>query len=157
MAAGVGGGWPQLIHGRNGGGERDANAQLGCSLSPSPGLAPGMVLPIQGELSLLTYISPKDKLCLLCVCKSSRDDHEAGHHTFHLCFGVSSKSTSFWSHLGCSASSFYRRASWARFAWYSLLSLSPLVTEHVWCHKLRIRLSSFALVVLLMAPGHLTC
>lgn len=162
MVTGAGGGWSWLLRNQNGDGEMDV---IG-SVSPFHSvqvLAPGMVaLSIQDGLSLLSYISLKapsqtcQEVRLLVIYRSSHADHKDGDHMLHLCYGDSSKSTSFWSHLGCSASNFHRRASWARYAWYFLLILFPLVTEHVWCRKLRISLSFFALMVLLMEPGGLT-
>lgn len=114
-------------------------------------------------LPLLSYISPRappetcQEVRLLRVCKSSHADREDGHHTLRLCRDDSSKSPPFWSHLGRSACNSHRRASWARYAWRSLLSCFPSVTEHVRCCNLWVRLPFFALTVLLMAPGPLAC
>lgn len=93
-----------------------------CSVSPFHPvqvLAPGLVLPIQGGLSVLSYISleaPSEtcqEVHLLRVCQSSPADHEDGHHALHLCSGDSSKVYFILEPFGPKpASSFYRRASW---------------------------------------------
>lgn len=160
MAVGVGGGWSQLIPSQGVGMERWTLMPHSVSpfyLAQVP--APGMVLPIQDVLSLLSDISLKapsetcQEVRLLGVCKSS---HEEGHHTLHLCFGDSSKSTSF-GVIWVSLHPVSTQEPPGSGMHGHLLSPFPLVTEHVWCHKLHARLSFFALVVLPLDPGGLTC
>lgn len=133
MAVGAGGGWSCSSPVRSGDGETDANTPLSFSLLSSPGSGSWEWLPIQDALALLRYISLKapsetcQEVCLLCVCKSS---HEDGHHTLHLCFGDSSKSTSF-GVIWVSLHPISTQETPGPGMHDTLLSPFPLVTEHV--------------------------